>query len=125
MDPDLHQFFGRPLTKQMDLFPETLAVTREEEEDWQTLQKKVATGVTDGPAERAAQYHRQVGGDHYFNPIQPWDIIRAWELNYWEGNIVKYVLRHKGKNKVEDLEKARHYLDYLIENYDELYPVSD
>lgn len=76
------------------------------------------------PAEKL-NIHRQVGGDHYFNPIQPWDIIRAWELNYWEGNIVKYVLRHKGKNKVEDLEKARHYLDYLIENYDELYPVSD
>ena len=120
MDSDLHKFFGQSLTKQMDLFPETLAVTREEEEDWQTMQKQVATGVTDG-----TQYHRQVGGDHYFNPIQPWDIIRAWELNYWEGNIVKYVLRHKGKNKVEDLEKARHYLDYLIENYDELYPVSN
>lgn len=65
--------------------------------------------------------HRQVGGDHYFNPIQPWDIIRAWDLNYWEGNIVKYALRHKGKGKVEDLEKAKHYLEYLIENYDELY----
>jgi hypothetical protein len=106
MDSDLHKFFGRPLTTQMDLFPETLAVTQEEEEAFQKI-------------------HRQVGGDHYFNPIQPWDIIRAWELNYWEGNIVKYVLRHKGKNKVEDLEKARHYLDYLIENYDELYPVSN
>lgn len=117
---EMNAFFGRPLTTQMDLFPETLAVTREEEEDWQAMQKKVATGVTDG-----TQYHRQVGGDHYFNPIQPWDIIRAWELNYWEGNIVKYVLRHKGKNKVEDLEKARHYLDYLIENYDELYQVSN
>lgn len=117
---ELNTFFGRPITEQIEMFPETLAVTREEEEDWQTMQKKVATGVTDG-----TQYHRQVGGDHYFNPIQPWDIIRAWELNYWEGNIVKYVLRHKGKNKVEDLEKARHYLDYLIENYDELYPVSN
>lgn len=130
----LNTFFGqKPLTYQI------LEHTDEEEEAWQEAQKKVATGVTDGPAERAMRgeqlplfpeietptYHRQVGGDHYFNPIQPWDIIRAWELNYWEGNIVKYVLRHKGKNKVEDLEKARHYLDYLIENYDELYPVSN
>jgi hypothetical protein len=65
--------------------------------------------------------HRQVGGTHYFNPIQPWDIIRAWDLNYWEGNIVKYLLRHKGKGKVEDLEKAKHYIEYLIEHYEEIY----
>jgi len=117
---ELNQFFGKSMTEQIEMFPETLAVTQEEEEAWQVAQKSVATGVTDG-----SKTHRQVGGSHYFNPIQPWDIIRAWELNYWEGNIVKYVLRHKGKNKVEDLEKARHYLDYLIENYDELYPVSN
>ena len=132
MDSLTRSFFGnpptlptirvdhRPLTTQLEMFPETLAVTQEEEEDWQTMQKRVATGVTNG-----CNQHKQVGGTHYFNPIQPWDIIRAWELNYWEGNIVKYVLRHKSKNKVEDLEKARHYLNYLIENYNELYPVSD
>ena len=69
-------------------------------------------------------HHKQVGGDHYFNAIQPWDIIRAWDLNYWEGNLIKYALRHQGKGKVEDLEKARHYLEYLIEHYDDIYPVS-
>lgn len=122
---ELNAFFGKPITSHIQNTCVEIPITQEEEEAWQEAQKKVATGVTDGPAERAAQYHRQVGGSHYFNPIQPWDIIRAWELNYWEGNIVKYVLRHKGKNKVEDLEKARHYLDYLIENYDELYPVSN
>jgi hypothetical protein len=93
----------------MELFPETLP-TIEEDEAFSKMEEKS---------------HRQVGGRHYFNAIQPWDIIRAWDLNYWEGNIVKYALRHKGKGKVEDLEKARHYLDYLIENYDELYPVSE
>jgi hypothetical protein len=120
MDPNLHKFFGQPLTRQMEMFPETLAVTQEEEEDWRSMQKAVARGVTDG-----SKQHKQVGGDHYFNAIQPWDIIRAWDLNYWEGNIIKYVLRHKGKNKTEDLAKAIHYLEYLIENYDELYPVSN
>lgn len=112
MDTNLHQFFGKPLTRQMELFPETAAempVSYEEDEAFEEMERKS---------------HKQVGGDHYFNAIQPWDIIRAWDLNYWEGNIVKYVLRHKGKNKAEDLEKARHYLDYLIENYDELFPVS-
>lgn len=67
-----------------------------------------------------AQSH-QVGGDHYRRAIQPWDIISEWELNFWEGNIQKYLLRHRFKNRKEDLEKARHYLDYLIENYDALY----
>lgn len=64
---------------------------------------------------------KQIGGDHYLKAIQPWDIIREWELNFWEGNIQKYLLRHRFKNRKEDLEKARHYLDYLIENYDALY----
>lgn len=64
----------------------------------------------------------QVGGSHYrLTPIQPWDIIKAWELNFWEGNTVKYLLRHQYKNRKEDLEKAKHYLEYLIENYEDLY----
>ena len=64
---------------------------------------------------------KQVGGDHYLKAIQPWDIIRAWELNYWEGNIVKYVLRHQYKNGKEDIEKAIHYLEFVRDNYEELY----
>ena len=64
---------------------------------------------------------KQVGGDHYLKAIQPWDIIRAWELNYWEGNIVKYVLRHQYKNKLEDIEKAIHYLEFIRDNYEDLY----
>lgn len=36
---------------------------------------------------------RQVGGDHYIQPIQPWDYIAANELGFFEGNIVKYVTR--------------------------------
>jgi len=59
----------------------------------------------------------QVGGDHYMGmPIQPWDVIDANGLNYYEGNVLKYLLRHRAKNGVEDLKKARHYLDKLIEN---------
>lgn len=59
---------------------------------------------------------RQVGGDHYRNQaIQPWDFIAANELGFFEGNIVKYVSRWKDKDGVADLEKARHYLDKLIE----------
>ncbi len=58
----------------------------------------------------------QVGGQHYKSKnIQPWDYIAVNGLGFFEGNIVKYVTRHNDKNGVEDLKKARHYLDKLIE----------
>ena len=62
----------------------------------------------------------QVGGSHYLKAIQPWDIIRAWGLGFHRGNVIKYVLRSPGKNGKEDLEKAKHYLEYIIANYDAL-----
>jgi hypothetical protein len=58
----------------------------------------------------------QIGGRHYINKnIQPWDYIVANELGYLEGCIVKYVTRYKEKGGVDDLYKASHYLDKLIE----------
>lgn len=59
---------------------------------------------------------RQVGGTHYqTQAIQPWDFIVANNLGFLDGNIVKYVARFKHKDGIQDLEKARHYLDKLIE----------
>ena len=59
---------------------------------------------------------QQVGGDHYTRQaIQPWDIIVANKLNFFEGNALKYLLRWKYKDGVKDLLKARHYIDKLIE----------
>jgi hypothetical protein len=58
----------------------------------------------------------QVGGEHYKDKhIQPWDYIVANNLGYLEGNIIKYVSRWKDKNGVQDLRKAQHYLQKLIE----------
>ncbi len=58
----------------------------------------------------------QIGGDHYKEKtIQPWDFIAANQLGYFEGNIVKYVSRWQNKGGINDLKKARHYLDKLIE----------
>lgn len=58
---------------------------------------------------------KQVGGDHYKNKaIQPIDYIFANNLGFCEGNVVKYVTRHKEKNGLQDLEKAKHYLELLI-----------
>lgn len=58
--------------------------------------------------------HRQVGGDHYEKySIMPWDIIDEYNLDFYTGNIIKYLLRDKG-SKLEDLKKAQHYLTKLI-----------
>lgn len=59
----------------------------------------------------------QIGGKHYMNlAIPPICFITANNLNFCEGNIIKYVTRHKQKNGKEDLLKARHYIDLLIES---------
>ena len=59
---------------------------------------------------------KQVGGDHYaVMKIQPIEFILANELGFCEGNVIKYLCRYKRKNGLEDLKKARQYLDFLIE----------
>ncbi len=58
---------------------------------------------------------KQVGGSHYKSmAIQPTDFILANNLGWCEGNAVKYICRYKQKNGVQDLEKAVHYLEILI-----------
>lgn len=58
----------------------------------------------------------QHGGDHYQRKrIQPWDYIEANGLGFFDGNAIKYLTRWKDKNGIEDLKKARHYIDKLIE----------
>jgi hypothetical protein len=50
--------------------------------------------------------------------IPPIDYIEANDLNFTEGNIVKYVSRYKDKNGLEDLKKAKWYIERLISNYE-------
>ena len=58
----------------------------------------------------------QVGGDHYKDlPIQPVEYIYANAIGYFEGNVIKYVSRWRKKNGIADLEKAKHYIELLIE----------
>ena len=58
----------------------------------------------------------QVAGTHYSSKaIQPWDFIVSNKLGYLEGNIVKYISRWEEKGGMQDLLKARHYLEKLIE----------
>jgi hypothetical protein len=62
--------------------------------------------------------HSQVGGTHYDNmAISPLEYIEANELDFAQGNVIKYVSRYKEKNGLEDLLKAEHYIQVLIERY--------
>ena len=64
--------------------------------------------------ERASD--KQVGGDHYKKHLtQPWDIIDDYNLNFYEGNVLKYLLRTKN-NRKEDIQKAIHYLEKILED---------
>ena len=58
----------------------------------------------------------QVGGDHYKKfKIQPTEFITKNNLDFIQGNIVKYAVRHKDKNGVEDLKKVIHYAQLALE----------
>jgi hypothetical protein len=96
--------------------------------EWDAMAEKKRQWVNDQvkvpiqyPDELTTKIHQtindvQYGGNHYKSKaIQPWDYVAANNLGYFEGSIIKYVSRWKDKNGVEDLQKARHFLDKLIE----------
>ncbi len=62
----------------------------------------------------------QIGGTHYLGkPMQPWDVIEAYGLDFFEGNVLKYLLRRKpGVPRATDLRKAAHYLAKCLERVD-------
>lgn len=58
----------------------------------------------------------QHGGNHYkVVKFQPWDVVLDWELGYLDGTALKYISRWKRKNGLEDIRKAIHFLQKLIE----------
>ena len=65
--------------------------------------------------------HKQVGGNHYKDlPIQVSDYIYSNNLNWYQGNIIKYISRYNLKNndtklQIQDIEKSIHYAQLLIE----------
>ena len=77
-----------------------IEVTNEELEEWN----------------RMTALNKQVAGTHYKDlPIQPVEFIHANAIGYFEGNVIKYVSRWRKKNGIADLEKAKHYIELLIE----------
>jgi hypothetical protein len=62
-------------------------------------------------------FKKQVGGSHYKNyKIQPVEFIIKNNIGFVEGNIIKYILRFKEKGGVQDLLKAKHYIELLIDS---------
>lgn len=60
--------------------------------------------------------NKQIGGDHYKNmAIQPVEFCMKNSLNFCVSSAIKYLCRYKNKNGKQDLEKARHFIDLLIE----------
>lgn len=57
----------------------------------------------------------QVGGQHYKMPIEHWDIVALWGLDYFQGQITKYVMRWREKGGIQDLEKSIHFTQKYIE----------
>ena len=53
--------------------------------------------------------------DHYRTDIQPIEYIVANNMGFCEGNVIKYISRWEMKGGIDDLEKAKHYIEMLIE----------
>jgi len=84
------------------------------EEEWDALNSHPNINGID-PLDIPA-LNKQIGGDHYKDmEIQPVEFISRNKIPFIEGNVIKYVCRHKRKNGKKDLEKARHFIDLLIE----------
>lgn len=76
------------------------------------------TGPREFIEEETLVHDKQVGGNHYKSlVIEPNEYNYKNKLPYFEGQVVKYVTRHKLKNGVEDIDKAIHYLE-LIKEYE-------
>jgi len=59
---------------------------------------------------------KQEGGAHYKGaPVEHWDFVIMHDIPYMEAQIIKYMMRWRKKNGIEDLRKARHFVDKLIE----------
>ena len=71
-------------------------------------------------------YNKQVGGKHYIKyKIQPSKFVTENKLLYPEGSVIKYILRHQDKGGKQDLEKAIHFIEMIIERDYKLIPMTE
>ena len=84
--------------------------------DWPMIGDVVSLAVKTKEPKSSNSLNTQVGGAHYKKyKIQPVEYAMANELNYCQANAVKYVTRYKDKGGIEDLRKAIHNIEILIE----------
>lgn len=113
---ELPEAEGIPPIRMYSFHKEVTNTAPEQAVEEPPLQKLLRERLSQTPESSPSANAVQVGGNHYKSKaIQPWDYIAANGLGYFEGNVVKYVTRYKEKGGLADLEKAKHYLEKLIE----------
>ncbi len=65
----------------------------------------------------ASANDKQISGDHYkkYGDMQPWDVVTSWNMGYLDGTALKYLARWRDKGGIDDLKKAIHFIEKLIE----------
>lgn len=103
----------------IDCIPQNEEMTMAGDKSWMEIPYQ---GDQDKETPRSVHVDdHQVGGDHYRSKaVQPWSAMASWMSpdefsGFLRGNVIKYVARCNDKGGIEDLLKARHYLDKLIE----------
>lgn len=75
----------------------------------------MSDGMSDEMWEEQEALTKQVGGDHYKQfQIQPVEFIVANDIGFLEGNVIKYIVRHRDKNGADDIRKAMHYCEIIL-----------
>ena len=93
----------------------TLEETLVAYDKWKNGVKVMGSGA-DKEWEEPTALDKQEGGNHYKDmAIQPVEFITANNLGFLEGNVVKYICRHHAKNGAEDIKKAIHYCELLLQ----------
>ena len=90
---------------------ERYQLTKEKNESGMDCEK-----IVDTKEQETKVYKKQIGGDHYRKmKIQPSEFVHENQLLFAEGNIIKYICRHPYKNGKQDILKAIHYCEMIIE----------
>jgi hypothetical protein len=102
--------------KELELFPDLVSTENQMGIDWTDEEEEVMHDMLSRGANGTSALDVQVAGNHYKDlAIQPVEYIHANGIGYFEGNVIKYVSRWRAKNGIKDLEKAKHYIELLIE----------
>ena len=118
----IHELTEEDIMSMKDLLPDGWPYSEEAYMDGMT-EEELKAAMSPEPEYEVGHsaFDTQEGGDHYSKlAIQPIEYCQRNELGTCESFVVKYVTRWKDKGGVQDLRKARHVLDLLIEMEEEV-----